>query len=283
MTTQTIGAGRVSEYSAALPGTRQHVRPDCDIQVEAERAIRQDSVLHGTADQVDVLVNGGIAYLSGYVASATHKARAESDVCRVKGVKQVENHLFSDDELRMLVAQELACNADLSHYLFEVRSTRGFIRLDGQVNSADLANAAENLAASVGGVRAVVNCLRCPDRTNVPANERVLVPGVGQEVYASDGRLGRVERVIVDAGDRQLAAVAVDARFGPWPDDRERHILVPIAGIRNVNASGVELNITSDEAAHCLEFDPKAFITPDPDAQLPYGYLCSEVLLEPVG
>ncbi len=281
MTTQTIGTGLVSEYSAAMPGTRQHVRPDCDIQVDAERAIRQDSVLHGTTDQVDVLVNGGVVYLSGYVTTAAHKARAESDVCRVEGVHQVENHLHSDEELRVLVAEELSRDVDLSHYLLEVTATRGFIRLDGQVDSADLANAAERLAAGVRGVRAAVNFLHWPGGTAVPARERVLVPGVGQEVYASDGRLGRVERVIINSCNRQLVAIAVDARFGKWPDDAERHVQVPVAALRSANASGVELNITADETARCLDLDPKAFITPDPDTQLPYGYLCSEVLLEP--
>lgn len=282
MTTETIGSQHRSKYSSAIPGA-QHVRPDCDIQVDAERSLRQDSVLRGTADQVDVLVNSGIAYLSGYVATSAHKARAESDVRRVEGFEQVENHLHADEELRVLVMQELARNVELNQYVLQVRSTRGFICLDGKVESADLANAAVRLAGGVSGVRAVVDCLHWPGVAAVRAHERVLVPGVGQEVYASDGLLGRVERVMIDSCNRLVTGVAVVARSDTWPDDVERHILIPIAAIRSVNASGVELNITAAEAARCLDLDTKAFVTLAPNMQPPYRYLSSEVLLESAG
>ncbi len=187
MTAETIASQIRAEKSSATPGTLGQARPDSDIQVDAERAIRQDSVLRSTSDEVDVFVNDGVVYLSGYVATTAHKARAESDVRPVAGLEQVENHLHSDEELRMLVAEALARDADLAHYLFDIRSTQGFLRLDGQVETADLAHAAVRLAGSIFGVRAVVNCLRWPGAAAVRAHERVLVPGVGQEVYASDG------------------------------------------------------------------------------------------------
>jgi hypothetical protein len=221
--------------------------------------------------------------LSGYVATAAHKARAESDVRRVKGVERVENHLHSDEELRVRVAEELAHDLELSHYLLEVRSTRGFIRLDGQLGGYDLANAAVRHAARISGVRAVVNCLRWPGAVAGRAPERALAPGVGQDVYASDGKLGQVERVIVDSCNYCVTAIAVDAHVGPWPDDVERHILIPIADMRSVNATGVELNITATEAARCTEFDSRAFVAPDLNTHLPYGYLDNEVLFEPAG
>jgi hypothetical protein len=195
-------------------------------------------------------------------------------------VEQVENHLHSDEELQVLVAEKLARDADLRHCLLQVRSTQGFIRLDGQVESGDLANAAIRLAGGVSGVRAIVNCLRSPGAPAVRAHEHVLVPGVGQEVYASDGLLGKVERVMIDSCNRLVTGVAVAARFGRWPDDVERHILIPIAAIRSVNASGVELNITAAQAACCSDLDLRAFVTPDANTQLPYGYVYGEVLLE---
>jgi osmotically-inducible protein OsmY len=283
MTTATIGSQLRSGYSTAIPGAQQKVRPDCDIQVDAERTIRQDAVLRGTTDLVDVLVNGSIVYLSGYVATTAHKARAESDVRRVEGVERVQNYLHSDEELQGLVAEKLTRDADLSHCLLEVRSTQGFIRLDGQVDNSDLANAAVRLAGSVAGVRAVINRLHSPGATAARADERVLVPGIGQDVYASDGRLGRVERMVLDACNRCVTAIAVDAHFGMWPEYIERHILIPIACVRSVNATGVELNITAAEAARCLDFDLKAFVMPDVNTQPPYGYLYGQVLLESAG
>ncbi len=258
MTTKTIASQFRSGYSTAIAGTQLQVRPDGDIQADAERAIRQDPVLHGTTDQVDVLINEGIAYLSGYVATAAHKARAESDVRRVEGVERVENNLHSDEELQALVAERLARDTELRHCLLQVRSTQGFIRLDGQVESADLANAAVRIAGGVSGVRAVVNGLHWPGAAAACAHERVLVPGIGQEVYASDGLLGKVERVMIDSCNRLVTSVAVVARFGKWPDDVERHILIPIAAIRSVNASGVELNITAAQAARCSDLDLRA-------------------------
>ncbi len=283
MTTRTIGSQLRLGYSAAIPGAQNKVRPDGDIQVDAERTIRQDAVLRGTTDLVDVFVNGGIVYLTGYVATTAHKARAESDVRRVEGVERVENHLHSDEELRALVAEKLTRDADLSHCLLEVCSTQGFIRLDGQVDNSDLANAAVRLAGSVSGMRAVINCLHWPGVATVRADERVLVPGIGQDVYASDGQLGRVERVVMDPCNRSVTAIAVDAHFGMWPEYVERHLLIPITCVRSVNATGVELNITAAEAARCSDLDLKAFGTPDVNTQPPYGYLSSEVLLESAG
>ncbi len=282
MTTGTIASQLRSGYSTAIPGAQQ-VRPDGDIQADAERAIRQDAVLRGTTDLVDVLVSGSVVCLSGYVATTAHKARAESDVRRVEGVERVENFLHSDEELRMLVAEKLTRDADLSHYLLEVRSTQGFIRLDGQVDNSDLANAAVRLAGSVSGVRAVIDCLHWPDAAAVRADERVLVPGIGQDVYASDGQLGRVARVVMDPCNRRVTAMAVAAHFALGPEYVERHILIPITAIRNVNASGVELNITAAETARCADVDLTTFGSPDVNTQPPYGYLYSEVLLESAG
>ncbi|HEX9076686.1 MAG TPA: BON domain-containing protein [Anaerolineae bacterium] len=256
---------------------------DYDIQTDAERIIREDEVLCGMTDQVDVLVSAGIVYLSGYVATIAHKARAESDVSRVEGVEGVENHLYSDEELRVLVADEISRDADLSRHLLEVRSTKGFIRLDGHVASDNLAKTAVRLAGGIRGVRAVVNCLRWPGAAADRAHERVLLPCLGQDVYASDRRLGRVERVIVDASNHRVTAIAVDAHFGIWPQDVERRIRVPIGAVRCVKTSGVELNMTAGEAINCTDLEPQAFVTPGPTTLHPYGYLYSEVLLEPGG
>jgi hypothetical protein len=58
-----LGSQLRTGYSPAVTGARQNACPDCDIQVDAERATRQDSVLRGTTDEVDGLVNDGVAYL----------------------------------------------------------------------------------------------------------------------------------------------------------------------------------------------------------------------------
>ncbi len=75
--------------------------------------------------------------------------------------------------------------------------------------------------------------------------------------------------MIVDSCSNLVTGVAIVARFGTWPDDVERHILIPIAAIRSVNASGVELNITAAEAARCSDLDAKTLATPDSNTRLP--------------
>lgn len=146
----------------------------------------------------------------------------------------------------------------------------------------DLADAAERCAASVPNVRSVFNCIQSPGVANRQP-ERVLLPGIKQEVYASDGLLGQVQRVVLNPNNRRVTAFIVSAHFYQRDSKPERRILIPITAVRHVNASGVELGMTISEADRFPDFNPAKFVKPDPNWQSPLDYVHSDVLFSPDG
>ena len=269
----------IGEEQLAL---NQRTRPDTDITDDVRRVLQADTILRATADQIEILVSAGVVTLRGYVTRCSHKVRAECDTRQVPGVRQVENYLIADPDLEVAVAQEIAQDTRLRYLGILVHATIGVIRLDGQVDRADLADAAERLAATVPNVRAVVNCIQSPDVANRPP-ERVFLPRGDQEVYASDGLLGRVDQVVMNPNNRRVTAIAVDAHFYHESLVTERRLFIPVAAVRNVNASGIELNLTVEEAERCADFDPAKFVMPDRSWQPPLDYVPNDILLESNG
>ena len=279
---QTQTSSRFPHISEEQLALQHRTRPDSDITDDIRRVLQEDTVLRATADQIDARVNAGVVHLGGYVPTHSHKVRAETDVRQVQGIRQVENNLIADPDLEALVTQQLTRDARLCGYTIFVHTTDGVIRLDGQVDSGELADAAERLAATVPNVRAVVNCIQSPDVANrQPA--QVFLPRSDQEVFASDGLLGRVDQVVMNPHNRRVTAIVVDAHFYNESLATERRLFIPIAAVRNVNASGIELNLTVNEADRCADFDPAKFVMPDRNWQPPLDYVPNDLLLESNG
>jgi len=126
--------------------------------------------------------------------------------------------------------------------------------------------------------------------------QRVLQPQIGTEIYASDIRLGQVERAIISPHNRRVTAIVAHGQF-PEPARfdlsvlpvemlhaaPEWHRVIPISAVSDVTPGGVLLRITSVEAARLADFDPARFVTPDANWQLPYPYHLADVMLEPGG
>jgi len=177
----------------------------------------------------------------------------------------------------------------------------GFVSLSGNVSSTAVRAAVEECAASVPVVRGVLNHVQTPGVANVgynadDAEQRVLQPHIGTEIYASDTRLGQVERAIISPHNRRVTAIVAHGQFPePAHSDQsmspverphaapEWHRVIPINAVSDVNAGGVLLRITSVEAARLADFDPAHFVTPDANWQLPYPYHLADVMLEPGG
>lgn len=267
-----IGTGGVNPL---LPA-----RPDHDIAADVRRALDQDVILRAVSNLIDVNVSAAVVRLSGYVVNGSHKVRAETDVRRVPGVQRIENDLISDPDLEVAVAGSLAQDTRLCSRTILVHSNAGVIRLDGQVDRDALAEAAECCAARVPAVRAVVNCIQTTGAGNRQP-ERVLLPGIGQDVYLSDRWLGRVERVVLSRKNRCVSAIAVEGHIYAPGLATERLILIPINAVRHVNASGVELAVTIDDVAGYPEFNAARFVAPERGWRPPLDYHRDAVLLEP--
>lgn len=267
-------------------------RPDSVIAAEVDRALWNDGVLRESDyHEIDIVVSNGVVSLNGYVMTLTIKARVERAARTVHDVLDVENHLIADDQVVIAVAQALDHDARTREQTVYVNARNGIVSLSGEVSSAAVRAAVEECAASVPVVRGVLNYVQAPGVARHEEEQRVLQPQIGAEVYASDIRLGRVERAIISPHNRRVTAIVAHGQFpdpGAVPVEMLRaapewHTVIPISAVSDVNASGVLLRISSVEAARLADFDPARFVTPDANWQLPYPYHLADVMLESGG
>ena len=111
---------------------------------------------------VRVSATDGVIALDGYVTSRLRAAQLEAAVSTVPGVWGVENRLFCDDELTIVVAQALSEDARTRAHPIRLTANHGVMTLDGSTPDAGIAEVARQLAASVPGVLMVENRLRTP-------------------------------------------------------------------------------------------------------------------------
>jgi osmotically-inducible protein OsmY len=109
--------------------------------------------------QIDVSIEGQIVRLEGYVPSVADKRRAEAIARSIEGVVDVENELDTDLAVQTRVMNALLNDPRTNVAVIEVVNESGVVTLKGQVDSADVRKAAEEIASSQPGVLSVVNAL----------------------------------------------------------------------------------------------------------------------------
>jgi osmotically-inducible protein OsmY/sporulation protein YlmC with PRC-barrel domain len=266
-------------------------RPDHEIAEDVERALWSDEVLRAIDyEAIDIDVHDGLVTLLGYASTSTNKKRAERAARTVLGVLEVENEIVTDEEITIAISQTLSRDERTHNLRILVSARHGIVALNGEVGSAEERTIAEEVAASVPQVRGVVDYIHAPGVAVDEAQQPVMQPQIGQDVYAEDLLLGRVERVIINLQNRLVTAIVVRGSFpdserakpGMLPYEglrKERQAVIPIEAIHLVTVSGVMLSITSTDAAQYPDFDPGDFSLPDPDWQPPYPYVKSDVLV----
>jgi osmotically-inducible protein OsmY len=267
-------------------------RPDSGIAADVGQALRSDEVIRALdIETIDVSVHDGVVTLSGYATTPTTKARAERAARQVPGVLRVENEIVIDGEVVTAVAQALARDERTRHSRIIVHVERGVVTLYGEIETPTVRAAAEEVAASVSQVRGVINDIHTPGVVVDPAQQRVLQPQIGQDVYAEDGLLGHVEHVIVSGRKRRVTAFVVrgilpsadTAEVDALSDDppsEERRLIISIEVVKDVTVGGVLLTISGAHAMRCPDFNPNDFVAPDALWQPPYPYTHADVLLD---
>jgi osmotically-inducible protein OsmY len=267
-------------------------RPDDALAADVDNALCADDILRmGDYHVIDVTVQDGIVRLRGHVDTRMNKSRAEDAARSVAGVLRVENHLVVDADLVMGVAQVLSRDDRTRLARVAVGARNGYIVLSGQVASAAVREAAEEVAASVPQVRVIINHLQAPNVVVDPQEQQVLEPPIGRDVYATHELLGHVERVIINPHNRRVTAFVA---HGYYPDllhmdergvsneipQQERRVVVPISVMRCETGSTVLLNVDSCEAARYRDFNSADFVSPPEGWQPPYPYCWDDVLFE---
>jgi osmotically-inducible protein OsmY/uncharacterized protein YrrD len=268
-----------------------HYRPDSEIAADVDRAFFKDELIGAIDyDTIDITVRGGGVSLRGYAATPVSKARAEVAASSIAGVLRVVNQIVTDGELVAAVEQALARDPLIRAQRIAVQSEHGVVYLSGHVTRPDLRAAAEEIAAHVPHVRAVVNELQAPGVAGVEVL-RTLGLGIDQVVHATEMLLGRVERVIVSPQRRRATALVV---HGAFPDlahgtpqmlpsempKQGRRVVIRIDTVREVTGEGAQLRVSGMDAARYPEFAPANFVAPDAAWQPPAPFQPADVLLD---
>ena len=270
-------------------------RPDSAVASDVEQALWRDELIRVIDfEAIDVNARDGVVILSGYVSTAANKRRAERAARTVPGVLELENRIVIDEEVVSAVAAALGRdNRTREKHIF-VSARHGIVTLNGDTDSPEARTTAEEVAASIPQVRGILNYIRAPGVDVDMSDQRVLQPLTGQDVYAEDVLLGRVEQVIINPRNRRVTAFVVRGNFpdldnvksGMPPYEmprKERQVVIPIEVVNIVTDSSVLLTISSTQAARYPDFELENFLAPELDWQPPYPYTQADVMLESVG
>lgn len=137
---------------------------DLALATAVQDALNQYTPIRVWENNIQVSAQGGTVVLSGSVRSVTMKEIADERARGVKGVSAVQNQLVVDAEIETAVAQALAADARTRAGFpgILVGVVFGVVYLKGNVASAEMKNAATEIASRVAGVRRVSNELLTP-------------------------------------------------------------------------------------------------------------------------
>jgi osmotically-inducible protein OsmY len=281
-----------TEAKRHATAAQQAQRDDDSLAVAVERALAKADVLTSRHfNDFTLTVQDGIVRLRGHVLRSSGKKHIEQVAARTSGVLGVDSQLVADNDLESAVAQALRVFTTEPNNRLFVNARQGIIDLSGRASSVAVRAAAEQCAANVPHVRAVVNHIEAPNVAPEVGESRVVQPRVGQEVMSQDMSLGRVELVILDPRNRRVSALVVRGKFprvapaarrmSPIEVPKQaRLVVVPLSAVRHANQYDVLLGITGIQAAQFAEYSPELFALPETGWLPPFPYRAGEVMLE---
>ncbi len=135
-----------------------------NLALSVRQTLMQYTPLRASGMGIQVEAKSGTVVLSGIVRSRATKETLEQMARRVRGVSAVENRLTVDEDVEVAVAQALAADARtrLGFPGILVGVVYGMVFLKGSVASAEIKNAAGEIAAKIQGALRVSNGLVAP-------------------------------------------------------------------------------------------------------------------------
>ena len=260
-----------------------------------DHALWSDESLHGTNhEDIQILCRAGVVRLGGHVGTLLQKTQINDVVGRVPNISALENKLIVDDELIYQVAHILAYDSRIhSERYIVVNVQHGFVYLSGSASSATACRFASEIVAGIPQVRGVINRIQAPGIVADEEENRILQPTIGLEIFANDGGIGRLQKVILNPHNRRVSALVllahfpastVPSSFGQKVKETEkvqaeRSVVIPVSAIRNSLNSGVFLTISSHQVAQFANLNPDVQVSPPKNWQPPYPYHPTDVLL----
>ncbi len=262
---------------------------DAALADRVDQALWNNEVLRNMDyKEMNVFVEDQIVYLSGHVVSSANQQRAENVIRTIPDILGVKSALYSDDNLTCEVAKALGPIEHISKTKFFTGVRHGVVTLNGEVGDVTVRTQAETCAASIPGVRGVLNHIRAPGLVPKPEDLRFLQPTIGAQIYFRDDLSGIVKQVIIHPNNRLVVAMVVQGHFSKPQEpsrseiDREtapsKMAVIPTREIHFLTKRSGFLNIKSVETARYGEFDPGRFISPQKDWVPPFPYHLEDVL-----
>ena len=229
-------------------GISQGTRPAADriLTEKVDHALLSNESLKGIIyDEVKVACTAGTVRLEGYVDTVLDKHRATDAVQQVPDVLQIENE--------------------------------GFVYLFGEASTATARKSASEIVAEVPTVRGIVNHIHVAgeetEATQEKAEERILQPAIGIEIFATDDTIGHLQKVVIDQNSRRVKALVVAAHFpsltaqpSVWQNAEDiqtkRTVVVPISAIRDSLNSAIFLTVDRQQAAQFADINPSLYQSP---------------------
>jgi osmotically-inducible protein OsmY len=136
-------------------------RSDQDIQQDVVQALWDVPTIRTTNPPLSVQVQDGVVTISGIVRSRIISQQIHAVAANVDGVKEVRTDVENDASIELAVAHKLAADDEVRRWSprIWISAYHGDVRLEGQVPDRAIAERAGELAASVVGVRQVLNDL----------------------------------------------------------------------------------------------------------------------------
>jgi osmotically-inducible protein OsmY len=174
----------VGEESIYVEATEEKLKelsrytPRADADILAELQDRLEAAPFDFGD-VKAALENGVVRLTGAVPDVATKRHAEATARSVEGVLDVENALAADTAIAAQVTAALATDPRTELAVIEVINTQGIVTLKGQVDSPEVREAAEEIAAQQPGAISVINALEVkPDEDTESLKSRLLVMGM---------------------------------------------------------------------------------------------------------
>ncbi len=225
---------------------------------------------------ISVDFENGQVCLSGHVSKDTNQKRIEEIARSAPGVNVVHNHLVSDHDLRIQVAEALGDNERTCLFILSVYSSHGWIELGGTVPNRDIQLLAEATAANVPEVRGVI---LLPDIEGEPnVLERVVAqPRIGVQVFGEGEIEGIVYQVVINPLNRLVthAIARVTHLNHDWPETC--NYLVPVEVMNEVDEGGIFLNHSAPAINQFPVLNPTNYPLAQLTWQPPYPYAVGSV------
>lgn len=274
-------------------GSDTERKSDHILSQRIDAALWFDEALHGiNYEDIQIHCRADVVRIEGHIGTLLQKAQIDSVVHHVPNVAELENRLIVDEELVHQAAQVLAYDARMhGEQQIVVNAQHGFIYLSGTTSNATIRQLASEIVADLHQVRGIINRIQAP---GVAANEdedRIIQPVIGSEVFATDGSIGCLQKVLLNPYNRRVTGLLVLAHFPSFTTTKsfwhlveevqqKRSVMIPVHAIRNALNSGVFLNTSGQQTAQFGSIDSTMHISPTAEWQPPYPYHPTDILIE---